>query len=314
MGLKEQLIKFFERNRDQAFSGTVLANKFGVSRSAIWKAIHSLETDGYQFNTNKDYTFLNSNDIISKEGIESYCGNKEGLNVFQEVTSTNLIAKGLIGQNVKEAIIIANEQSLGRGRLGRSFYSPAHTGLYVSFLFKAREEEGAFVTIRTVVAVCKALENFIECPLDIKWVNDIFYHQKKVVGILCEMSTDLESGEAQYIVAGIGINVKEAVFPDDIKDVAGSLAIKESRNKVAAYLIECFNEVMNQWTKEHVLEFYRKRMLLIDKEVSYKKNNNVFKGIVRGINNEGALIIEDSDGEHYLNSGEVSIGSQEIFK
>ena len=216
MRTREKLLDFFEKNKGAYFSGEELAARLSVSRTAVWKAVNSLRKDGYEIDAvpNKGYCLSADTDILSSQGVEKYlepvCASIE-MEILPAVGSTNdyLREKALKGQ--KEGFtVLAGEQTGGRGRTGRSFYSPADTGIYMSLLLRPENCSPAVAvkfTTMAAVAACRAIEKVSQKKAQIKWVNDVYIEDKKVCGILTEGAVSLEKGSLEYVILGVGINV-----------------------------------------------------------------------------------------------------------
>jgi BirA family biotin operon repressor/biotin-[acetyl-CoA-carboxylase] ligase len=321
MEIKHQVLRILEENRGNNINGAKLAEELSVTRSSIWKAIKTLQKDGYQIKavTNKGYTLLSSNDIVSRESITPYLKGEAAdfiLEVHQSVTSTNILAKELAAQGVKEGtVVIAREQTQGRGRMGRSFYSPDSSGIYFSIILrpKLNLEDSLLITTATAVAVAKAIETVAGVKASIKWVNDIFVQEKKVCGILTEASINFESGGLEYAVVGIGINIQTKDFPEEISRIAGSLFTDKPDNvpvtsMLVAEVLNNLSESMNSLTNKKYLDEYRERSFLIGKEILVIKGNQSVPAKAIDIDNKARLVVEYDNGEiEALNSGEVSV-------
>lgn len=233
ISLKDKILEELERNSDVYISGQTLADRFGVSRNAVWKTINQIKEEGCKVASvnNKGYRLISKNDSLSADKIldnMSDASLKLELKVFNSIDSTNNEAKRMTADGFRgNALIVANEQTKGRGRLGRSFYSPKNTGIYMSFLFStnAKLSGAVLVTTAAAVAVVRAIESLTNIRPMIKWVNDIYIGNKKVCGILTEAVTDVETGSMQSIIIGIGVNISTEDFPDDIAHTATSLNI-----------------------------------------------------------------------------------------
>lgn len=319
MGIKDQLLDILEHNREQYTSGQELAEKLSVSRNAIWKNIKKLQEEGHRIVgiNNRGYRLDILSDMITQQGIKMHLlpqNDKYNITLYDSVDSTNNYGKKLISNGSKEAtIIIANEQTKGRGRMGREFFSPANTGVYMSFvLFPNRHvSELGTLTTKVCVAVCRVIESIKDCKAEIKWVNDIYVNKKKVCGILTEAVTDFESGTVEAVVIGIGLNISTASsdFPDELSLCAGSVnPVSVSRNVIVAKIINELMAIYNDGDEKLLMEEYRQRCFLIGKEITYYRNGISCVGKAVDINDQGNLIIEKDNGEmDILNSGEVTL-------
>lgn len=321
MELKLQVLKILEENRGQSVNGTKLAEQLFVTRSSIWKAVKALQKDGYYITavTNKGYCLQSNNDIVSAESILPFLRGQAAnfaLEVHQTVTSTNTIAKSMAGNGAKEGtVIIAREQTEGRGRMGRSFYSPSSTGIYLSIILRPTLslEDSLLITTGTAVAVAKAIDIVAGVDASIKWVNDIFVGEKKVCGILTEASLNFESGGLEYAIVGIGVNVSTNTFPDNLQSIAGSIFGEKPENSpvtsiLVAEILNNISECMSSLTDKRYLEEYRKRSLLIGKDILVIKGNETITAKAVEIDEKARLVVEYENNTHEaLSSGEVSI-------
>jgi len=230
------------------------------------------------------------------------------------VDSTNTLAKKLAKDGVNmPLVIIADRQSAGRGRLGRSFYSPTCEGLYMSVLFDPKNEalDLGMLTQFAAVAAAKAVEELCGKKVFIKWVNDILIGGKKICGILCESGID-ESGAA-FAVVGIGVNISEKEFPKDICEIAGSIysctGIMADRAALAARIIEN----LDRYTPSF-MDDYRSRSAVVGKRVRVINHENEYLATALGINDDGSLcVVDDSGSKHDLCFGEISLRIDKDF-
>lgn len=236
--------------------------------------------------------------------------------VLETVNSTNSYAKHLAINGGKHGtIVIANHQTSGRGRLGRDFFSPKDSGLYMSLVVRPDKTciSPSLLTIVAGVAVCRAITSLTDKTPQIKWVNDIFLNGKKICGILAESGTSASSSTIDYVIVGIGLNVStpSELFPGKLSDIAGSLFPKNiSRSKIAAVIINEFEKIILSNNVENLIEVYKSYSLILGKKISFTNNGETFTGIAGDINIEGNLIVELENKEPVtLRSGEVSLGS-----
>lgn len=251
---------------------------------------------------------------LEKEKIEDLLeGFDNTIIVMDEVDSTNLEIKRLARSGAKNGtVVIAEHQTSGRGRLGRSFFSPTGRGIYMSLLLKPsfEEERAVLVTTAVSVAVCRAIEKISGKQPLIKWVNDLYLNGKKICGILTEAIRDAKSGKIEYIVIGIGINCAKSEFPDDIKNIAGSICEKEeeiSRNELIAEIIKEINLMGNLADSRDFIDEYKRRSLVIGKDIRILGKTER-KATAIDIDANGGLVVKLSNGEtKILSSGEISI-------
>ncbi|MDD3173881.1 MAG: biotin--[acetyl-CoA-carboxylase] ligase [Herbinix sp.] len=321
MEIKQQVLKILEENRGNTINGSKLAEELFVTRSSIWKAVKALQKDGYSIKavTNKGYCLLANNDIVSSESIIPFLKGEASnfiLDVLQTVNSTNTLGKELAAKGAREGtVIIAREQTEGRGRMGRSFYSPNSSGIYFSIILrpKLNLEDSLLITTAAAVAVAQAIETVAGVKASIKWVNDVFVEDRKVCGILTEASLNFENGGLEYAVVGIGINIETKDFPEEIHKTAGSLfSDKPSSSPVTSMLVaEVLNNLancMNSLTDKQYLEEYRRRSFLIGKDIIVIKGAKTIPAKAIDIDEKARLVVEYEDHTiEALNSGEVSI-------
>lgn len=231
------------------------------------------------------------------------------VNIFDEIDSTNSEARRQIEQGMTSpALIISDTQTGGRGRMGRSFYSPASTGLYMSMVFKATEKAVNIVRFTTAaaVAVVLSIEELCGISTEIKWVNDIYLDGRKICGILCE--SFLSCGE-RYAVIGIGINLHTRDFPPDIRDRATSLNPSgKIRNFLAARIADNLCAFWRDISSPQIMEYYREHSMVLGKNIVFSENGEIFCGIAEDIDDNGALHVRLDNGlRKILSSGEISL-------
>lgn len=322
MSVKEEVLSKLEQHRGEDISGEALARELGVSRAAVWKAINVLKEQGYKIesSTNRGYRLSEHSDILSAEGIKLHLSGDAALAdviVFDEIDSTNLEAKRMAANGAQNAaIIVADSQTVGRGRFGRVFYSPEGCGIYMSILLKPTAEqvsEAVMLTTAAAVAVCRAAAKLSDLSPGIKWVNDIYVNDRKVCGILSEAVFDIESGSIGSVVIGIGINFKQSTepMPQDIANIAGSFFGENapvSRNQFTAQVANELFLMLSKLSEREFLKEYRERSILIGKEIVYSRGNEKYAAIAEDIDQDGALVVRYEDGKvEALKSGEVSV-------
>ena len=229
-----------------------------------------------------------------------------GVYVFDSIDSTNLEARRRLSAGSGEAtLIFADEQTKGRGRLGRSSYSPSSTGVYMTLILPREAAAGSamLTTICAGVAVCGAISKLTGKEPKIKWVNDVFLDGKKVCGILAEM---IES----RIIVGVGINLTTDDFPDDIISVAGSIKTDVSRSRLTAEVANRLLGMVTGFDREAVMREYRELSLVLGKRISYIRSGTKKDGVVSGIDDEGRLVVQTAEGIDLIGSGEISLGSE----
>ena len=322
MLIKGKVLKILEENKGRNISGEEIAKTLNISRTSIWKAINSLRNEGYVINavTNKGYSLATNTDFISKEGISLYlnksCSDIEIYN-YKTISSTNEIAKNLALSGAKHGtVVISEEQTAGKGRLGRSFYSPANTGIYMSIILRPNltAMDSVLITTSSSVIICESIKKVTGIDCQIKWINDIYLNNKKVAGILTEASSNFESGTIDYLILGIGINFNQPKddFPDELKSIASSLFNNNNnninRNMLCAEIISNILDMIPRIKNYDFISEYKKRSIVLNQEIIYISSGISSKGKAININCDGSLVVEHDDGSiKILNSGEVSI-------
>ena len=330
---KIEILELLEKNRGGFVSGELMAESLGVTRAAVWKNIKDLKSDGHKIHAepHNGYSLTGSDDVLSKEGIKKYLAEDTKISdviYLDSVDSTNNYAKK--HQLPHGTLIAANEQTAGRGRYGHSFESPAGTGLYMSLVLRPEIEISKFqmITIADAVAVCLAIEDLYgdsKGRIKIKWVNDVFFNSKKITGILTEAVSNIESGEIESVVTGIGVNVSTKKFTQNAGEIAGSIFISDdeilfSRNELCARIADYVMNFAEDLSSPDLIKAYRERSLLKRGEkITYMKDGEKLSATVKSIDDSGGLVIKNKSGiEETLRSGEVStvrkIRSQEVKK
>lgn len=259
-------------------------------------------------------------DIISSVGIKGFLNSetkeKVKVEVVEKTDSTNTLLRSRAEIGATEGlVIIAGEQTAGRGRMGRSFFSPGNSGVYLSLLLKPRInlEDSVQITTAAAVSVCRALEALSVKEPKIKWVNDIFIDNKKVCGILTEASFNSKNCCLDYAILGVGINIYESDegFPEEIEKIAGAVfenRTENLRNKfVALFLNEFFGFYNDLPSKSHLME-YREKSFVLGKEVAVINGEKTENAKAIDIDENCNLIVEFPDGTvKKLCSGEISV-------
>ncbi len=232
------------------------------------------------------------------------------IRVFQTLDSTNSYALRLLAEGAESGTaILAEAQTAGRGRLGRSFYSPAGSGLYMSIVLRPRLEDAGdvqLVTVAAAVAVCHALDALRpDARPQIKWVNDIFIGGKKACGILAE-AVAAGSG-IDGVVAGIGVNCTTGAFPPELRDIACTVG-DVSRNMLAARIIAELSAFAENLRAPELIGEYRRRSYTLGRRIVFERDGTSVYAIAEGINDNGNLMVREPDGVlTVLRSGEASL-------
>ena len=319
MSTKKNVLALLESERGISLSGENIAQRLGVTRAAVWKAVKELQKQGYSIKavTNRGYVLGEENDILSAEGIRPFLVSQYAAEVVVHdvVESTNTIAKEMaVAGAAHGTVVIAKEQTAGRGRYNRVFASPAGSGIYMSFILRPAEwlmKNILLATHHAAVCVCEAIEAVTTKQPKIKWVNDVFLAGRKVCGISTEAMTDFESGQIAWIVVGIGINHTQPMcLPPEFREIVGAVFSDGeplvTKNKLAAEVINRVVFPLYDVESELIAE-YRKRMLAIGQVVEVK-DENPYNALVIDVEEAGRLVVRRESGEvEVLQAGEISI-------
>ncbi len=321
--MKTDILKLL-RESESYVSGQQLCEHFGVSRTAIWKVMQQLKEEGYQIEAvrNKGYRITEVPDIMTREELESrISGNTKWagqcLYVYAETDSTNIRAKQLGETGAPHGtLVLADRQSAGRGRRGRNWESPEGCSVYMSILLRPEftPDKASMLTLVMAYSVAKALKGCTGLDVQIKWPNDIVINGKKLVGILTEMSTEIDY--INHVVVGVGINVNTEIFPEEIADRATSLrnecGYKIQRSVIVAEVMNQFEQDYEMFLKKKDLSWLREKynQLLVNckKEVVIHGAAEPYSAYALGINNTGELLVRLEDGSvEAVYAGEVSV-------
>lgn len=318
---KDTVLSLLLKNEGHAVSGSEIAAISGVSRNAVWKAVNALKNDGYNIKgvNNNGYTLSPQSDVLSADAILQDIAQKNFISdiiIKKETATTNDDAK-LLGHNGAKSgtLVVADMQTNGKGRRGKSFFSPAGSGIYMSLLIRpqAEIEQSLMLTVAASVAVSRAIKKLYQVECSIKWVNDVYINGKKLVGILTEASMNFEVQTLDYAVIGIGINITTQSFPPELCDIVTSLCEHTSkfisRNKlIATVLNELIPIIKADFDKKLFFEEYKERSMVIGKEIDIIYSDRTESATAIDINEDCHLVVKKENGDTVaLNSGEVSI-------
>ena len=322
MRTKEILLSLLKAGNGAYISGEELAQRLSLSRASVWKAVSALRKDGYEIDaaTNKGYRLSPQNDVLSTQGVRNYLSpalQGMAIEVLPVASSTNTILRQrALGAARSENVLIAASQTEGRGRRGRSFFSPADSGVYMSLLLQPEHYtagQAEKLTAMAALAACEAIEAVSQKSAAIKWVNDIYIAGKKVCGILTEASFDLESGLVDSIVLGIGFNayLPREGFPPGIAHTAGAIfeaAQPDGKNRLAAAFLNHFWDAYSQGTPSDFAARYRRRNLAIGREVQVLSPMGAKTAFALDVDDDCHLLVRYQDGSTaQLASGEISL-------
>lgn len=302
-------------------SGETLAECLGITRNSVWKAVTSLRSDGFEIEavTNKGYILSSEGTALSEPVIRKYLpeNDRRSIYIFETVDSTNNYAKKLASEGTEHGTLVtADMQTAGKGRMGRSFCSPAGGSIYMSVILRPKTDmqSSQLITSCIAAAAADAVDRVCGTDVKIKWVNDLYLNGKKICGILTEAAINFESGGLDYAVAGIGINLKSVreTFPEELLEIATSVEDETGRLpgrcRLIAEILKNIDSYMRDIEKKAFLEEYRRRSFITGMRVAVSKYDEERIAVALGISDNAGLIVKYDDGtEEVLNSGEARI-------
>ncbi|GAB2023620.1 biotin--[acetyl-CoA-carboxylase] ligase [Pseudolactococcus yaeyamensis] len=305
----EIILNLLIDHENEWVSGQEIAAKLKLSRAAIWKAIAKLTADGFtierQRGPGKGYRYI-PDEKMSVAGITHELQHTIAVRVFDSLPSTNVYAKQRLvsGEMREPTVVIANIQTRGTGHFGRVFDSPAQTGLYLSFALPITPENQVvpqLLATSIAVAVSRTVKDLFAINLDFKWINNIYYQDQKVGGILTEAIVNFETQTYSALIVGIGLNLTNK--QTELGYLTSQLAI--SRNQVAASLIDHFLSLYNTYQDGKFLTDYRTHFSDLGKSVQIQCGQQLLSGKAVRIDNDGRLVLETADGLQKLVAGET---------
>ena len=321
--MKSKIIKLL-RQRGTYVSGQELCEHFGVSRTAVWKAMEQLKKDGYQIEAVKNRGYLLKEDASRVFGHAEIASRLETdwigheFRYFDTVDSTNVRAKAMAEEGAPHGtLIVADEQTAGRGRRGRAWNSPAGSNLYYTLLLRPQISPGKapMLTLVMAMAIAQGIQDMVEAKVGIKWPNDIVINGKKACGILTEMNLSVEQGSIDYVVIGCGINVAKQEFPEEIRgraialeEICENVSRAELLNAVLTAFEDDYARFMETEDLSGLKEAYNAISVNFGRMVRVLDPKGEFEGIARGIRDTGELMVELPNKEiRDVYAGEVSV-------
>lgn len=321
MSTKGSIIAALEAAHGGWVTGGNLAAALGISRTAIWKGVEAARRDGYRIEsvTGRGYRLIAAGDSLSPESIRPHLEHPElagRIVVLPVLDSTNAEAKRrILAGDTDTAAVFALRQTGGRGRRGRSFFSPPG-GIYMSAILRPSldPEQSVLITTAACVCVCRAIRAVTGYDPEIKWVNDLFLRGKKICGILTEAITDMESGSIGSVVIGIGINycLNQEEIPAELADIVGSVIpageAHPPRGQLAAEILNQLSGLEGMVRAQDFIEEYRARSMVLGRQVRVFTPVEEYDAAAIDIGRDGALEVRTPDGRIVcLRSGEVTI-------
>ncbi len=321
--VRDDVLRALELHRGQLVSGGTLAKELGVSRTAVWKAIATLRDMGFPIESaaGEGYRLAESSDALSEAGIVMELKTERlarNLCVLSTVDSTNTYLKERAAALPDGYAVVADCQTAGRGRLGRSFLSPSGTGVYISILLHPSLplERIHMITVATAVAMSEAIAETAGFTPEIKWVNDVLMHGKKLCGILTEASVEAESGQLSYVIVGAGVNIRTPAdgLPEELRGIAGCLEDFSPhpvrRNALTAaffnHMESCYRLIVSGNT-EALIDRYRSFIHFLGEPITVIRNGEKQPATAVAIDSSGHLVIEQDGRRSTMLAGEISI-------
>jgi BirA family biotin operon repressor/biotin-[acetyl-CoA-carboxylase] ligase len=300
------------RANPDGVSGEQLAEQLKISRAAVWARIEELRQAGYDIEAGPHIGYrlvsspdaLHADDLLARLGKTKVIG--RDIRVFEETTSTNDVIEKLARDGVKEGVVVfAESQTKGRGRLGRKWMSPTHKGLWFSVLLRPKlsPQETTQLTVASATALRRAIKNVTGLLAEIKWPNDLLIGGKKVVGILTEMSAEVD--RVRHVILGIGVDANQdaAEFPVELRKIATSLKIEAGEEISRAELaVEILRELDLEYARicagkfSAVVDEWESGCATIGKNVSVQMGARQIRGSAEALDDDGALLVRTEHG------------------
>ncbi|MFC3884221.1 biotin--[acetyl-CoA-carboxylase] ligase [Bacillus songklensis] len=321
--IRRTLLEMFTNSEDEYVSGQKISDMLGCSRTAVWKHIEDLRKEGYELEAvrKKGYRIVQKPNKVSETELRlGLHTDRIGQSIHYEETvdSTQKIAHRLAQEGAKEGtVVVAEEQIAGRGRLDRVWYSPKHTGVWMSIILRPPlpPQRAPQLTLLTAVAVVQAIQEVTGISPDIKWPNDVLINGKKAVGILTEMQADADRIHSVIIGIGINVNQNSGHFDSAIQDIATSLKIESGEDINRALLMQTIFAKLEQLYDEYLTNGFKLIKLLweahavsIGKHIVARTLTGSIEGFAKGITDEGILLLEDAYGQmHQIHSADIEL-------
>jgi BirA family transcriptional regulator, biotin operon repressor / biotin---[acetyl-CoA-carboxylase] ligase len=298
------------RANPDGVSGAQLAEQLEISRAAVWARMDDLRKAGYDIEASPHFGYklvsapdaLHADDLLARLGKTKIIG--RDIRVFEETTSTNDVIEKLARDGVKEgAVVFAESQTKGRGRLGRKWSSPTHQGLWFSILLRPKltPQETTQLTVASATALRRAIKKVTGVSADIKWPNDLLIGGKKVVGILTEMSAEVD--RVRHVILGIGVDVNQTDFPPELRAIATSLKAESGEETSRAELaVEILRELDFDYARicggkfAAVADEWEAGCGTIGQSVSVQMGVRRIRGVAEALDDDGALLVRTEHG------------------
>lgn len=321
-GSEELVLAFLAEAGDDYVSGEAISDKLGLSRAAVWKHVRALRAQGYRIEAApaRGYRLREIPDRLGELELRPLLNTHDlgqALHWYEEVGSTNDVAKALAEEGARHGeVVVAERQTAGRGRRGRSWSSPARCNVYLSAVLRpdlppARAPE---LTLLASVAVCQAVRQAGVPAAAIKWPNDVLASGRKLAGVLTEMAAELE--RVQWVVIGVGVNVNAAAadFPEELRDVATSLLVERGAPVPRALFAAAVLTALEEWLDRHAAEGFgpvraawREMSDTLGREVRIRGGAADLTGVAEDVDEAGALLVRTATGLQRVVAGDVEL-------
>lgn len=319
--VRKQLLNALIEHGEKYVSGEELSQKLNVSRTAIWKHIEELRKEGYQIEAvrKQGYRIMEEPNTLTSSTLIPHLQTNwlaQHMHVYEDVDSTQQLAHQFAQQGAANGtVILAEQQNAGKGRLGRTWFSPKGTGLWMSFVLRPELAlpQVPQLTLLSSVAVLRGIKQVVDVDVQIKWPNDLLINHRKLAGILTELNA--EADRVNFVILGIGINVnqKREHFPDDLLNVATSLCVETgqviNRKQLFIHIVKQWEELYELYLHKGfspIRTLWEANSVSMGKVIKARTTNGVLEGIAQGITNEGVLLLQDSDGTiHKIYSADI---------
>ena len=318
--MKAAILKILRETGDYV-SGQEICEKLGVSRTAVWKVIRQLQEEGYQVDAarSRGYRIIDGPDVMTAEEVESLLDTEwagKPVVYYPETDSTNIRIRHLGDEGAPHGTLaVADRQTAGRGRRGRTWESPGGSCIYMSILLRPdlAPEKAPMLTLVMACGVAEGIMDCADVKVQIKWPNDIIVSGKKLAGILTEMSTQVDY--INHVTVGVGINVNVQNFPEEIQTATSLLSETGTQTKrapVIAAVMKHFEEnykiFMQTEDMSGLMEKYSSLLVNQGREVMIMEKDAEYKAYAEGINQKGELVVRREDGTvEKICAGEVSV-------
>ena len=323
--MRARILKLLRQQSQDYLSGEEISRQLAVSRTAVWKHIQELKNHGYEIEAHprKGYRLKSRPDLLLPEEIRAGLATQllgKQIVHFYDTSSTNNEAKRLAADDAIEGTIVVSEaQTLGRGRLNRGWFSPPGGGVWVSVILRPPfpPQEAPKCTLMAAVATVEAIREASGLNCGIKWPNDILWQGRKLVGILTEMSAEMDA--INFVVLGIGINVslQESDFHEELRNIGASVSMGAEREVSRVEVLQKLLERLEYWYQvvkqegfEPVLEAWRRESVTLGQPVRVLAGEETYDGVAEELAEDGSLLVRTENGLRRVLAGDVSLRLQ----